>query len=103
MVLLAIVIPGLLVLYVGSYVYLSGRGKAELKQTPTTGFFYVPLDDIDQGSVGLRRHYQRCSFFAPLNWVDRECFGGCGPVSGITWGLSGEISSVERKPKRDEE
>jgi hypothetical protein len=74
--------------YVGSYYRLSRRGMSEAPVYGYRGFLYVPFAEA-AASEDLTRHYCLAAFYAPLNWVDRQFFGGESPVVCIIWRLSG--------------
>jgi hypothetical protein len=80
-------LPVLLV-YVGSYAYLSRRGMREAERSGLKFFFYVPLDDPALMKNDLRRQGQFVTFYGPLNWIDRTFFGGTHPCTGLTLHLA---------------
>ena len=84
---LAAVLVLLLVVYVGSYVYLSRRGMAEAAAAGWPYFFYCPLEDVVPFENLPRQHTLAKDLFEPLNQLDRAWFGGGQPCGGITWGL----------------
>jgi hypothetical protein len=82
-------LTALLIVYVGSYHYLSRRGMTEAKEFGFPGILYVRWDEITkQDCPALLRHYRLAKFYAPLNAIDCAWFGGKGPVRGMTFGLS---------------
>jgi hypothetical protein len=83
---LVVMLP-LLLVYVGSYTYLSRRGMREARMYHFNGFLYVPMEEVLE-TEDLSQHYRRATFYAPVNWVDRTFFGGDGPVQSILFGLS---------------
>jgi hypothetical protein len=84
---LAAVVGLLLVLYVGSYVYLSRRGMAEAAAAGWPYFFYCPMADVVPYQNLPRQHRLALDLFDPLNKLDRAWFGGGQPCHGITWGF----------------
>jgi hypothetical protein len=76
---LAGVVGALLLAYVGSYAYVSRRGMREFDKYDMEGFLYVPLEEVN-ATHDLSQHELRASFYAPLNWLDRQCFGGEPPT-----------------------
>ena len=85
--LLAGMLLGLLLHYVGSYYWLSRRGMEEARACNMCGFLYVPMEEVLQ-TQDLSRHHRRAMLYAPLNHVDQKLFGAQGPVRCILWGLS---------------
>jgi hypothetical protein len=85
--LLCAVLTSVLAFYVGSYYYLSRRGMNEAARYGMNAFLYVPADKV-LVTEGLSGHYIRCTIYSPLNWLDRNVFGGPSPVGGITFHLS---------------
>ncbi len=77
--------------YVGSYLRLSRRGMRECKAVGMEGFLYIPLDEA-AATHDLSTHYRLMIFYAPLNWCDREFFGGAEPIRGIMWSLTGSAT-----------
>jgi hypothetical protein len=72
----------LLVLYVGSYFYLSRRGMQEAKKYNMPGFLYVPLEEVSQDK-NLTRHYFLSKLYYPLNKVDQLLLHAKGPIVGM--------------------
>jgi hypothetical protein len=85
-----LVIPPLLLSYVGSYAYLSRRGMRQAETWGLKYFFYVPLGDPDLRKNDLTRQNRFVSFYAPLNWIDRTFFGGTQPCTGMDLSLAGK-------------
>lgn len=77
-----------LLIYVGSYYYLSRRGLAETEAS--MGLKSVFYARIDGGitNANLVQHSVLAWVFAPLNWVDHQLFGTPGPPSCILTELS---------------
>jgi hypothetical protein len=84
---LALVVVSLLSAYVGTYYRLSRRGMAEAAECNMSGFLYIPMSEAIE-TEDLSKHYVLCTIYAPLNWIDRQFFGGDYPISGITFRLS---------------
>lgn len=78
---------GIFLSYVGSYYWLSRRGMREAKVSKMPGFLYVPLDEA-AATEDLSEHYRRTTFYAPLNWLDVELFGGERPIGNVIWRLT---------------
>ncbi len=85
--LIGVAIFSLVAAYVGSYCRLSRRGMHEAKTYGLEGFLYVPADEV-VASHDLTRHHAFMVFYAPLNWLDREFFGGISPTGSIMWDLN---------------
>ena len=66
--------------YSGSYYRLSRRGMAEGQPYGIPGFLYVPIDHA-LTTEDISTHYRLLILFAPLNWLDRQLFGGPWPAS----------------------
>jgi len=79
----------LLTVYVGTYCHLRSRGLAEAKRYHGEGLLHVSSDELfqdydeDRYDALMMTHFNRASFFAPINWVDRTFCGGQGRVSGF--------------------
>ena len=80
---------GVVMAYAGTYYQLRQRGIAEAAEYGMDGFLYAPIDDVF-ASEDLSVHYQRMRIFAPANWIDRNCFGGPGPIGSIMFHISVE-------------
>ena len=78
----------LVLAYVGSYVFLSRRGIREAKEFGVEGFMYVACSKTGE-SEDLTRHFALVAFYAPLNWIDRELFGGEDPCECVASRLKG--------------
>ena len=77
-----------LVLYVGSYYYLSRKGMREAAAMHMEGcFFYTRLDEIPD-KKNLAVHFFCVPLFAPINWIDRTFFGGPSPPMCVMFDLS---------------
>lgn len=70
----------LLLVYIGSYLYLASRGEAWSRPLGVSGFFYVLPDDTPRWWT-----LHKVSFFVylPANWVDRQIGTGRRPVTSI--------------------
>ena len=77
----------LLCAYVGSYYRLSRRGMREEQAAGLAGFLYIPVDEV-AATHDLTAHHRLTIFYAPLNLLDCEVFGGERPVGSIMWDLS---------------
>lgn len=75
--------------YLGTYYQLRQRGIAEAAEYEMDGFLYAPIEDVF-ASEDLSVHYKRMRIFAPANWIDRNFFGGPGPIRGIMFHISAE-------------
>ena len=85
--LIGIVLLAIPMSYVGSYYRLSRRGIREAQANGEQGFLYVPIDEA-VATEDLTLHNRLMVFYAPLNWVDCEFFGGMSPIRGVIWRLS---------------
>lgn len=79
---------GLLLAYVGTYVYLSRRGMAEARAIGFEFFFYCPVSDLRRYEDLPVQHGLAVAVFDPVNRVDRAWFGGGTPCRGVSWGFS---------------
>ena len=80
----------ILVAYVASYACLSPIGMRESRpQGCLDGFLYIPFEEAS-AKEDLTAHHRLATFYAPLNWIDREVFGGGSPILGIMWRLADE-------------
>jgi hypothetical protein len=84
---IVVTLLSLLCAYVGSYCWLSRRRMKEGHIQDMDCFLYVSVDEV-AATHDLTSHYRLTTFYAPLNWLDREFFGGQQPVGSIMWGLS---------------
>lgn len=67
--------------YVGSYYRLSRRGMRESSKHALDGFLYVSFKEAF--AQGLSWHHCLIIFYSPLNWADRQFFGGEAPRNYI--------------------
>ncbi len=77
--------------YGGSYYQFSRRGLVEAREYGfgPPGFLYVPFEDA-AAEEDLSRHYALATFYAPLNWLDRNLFGTkADPNISFMWRLGG--------------
>jgi hypothetical protein len=65
-------------------VILSRRGLSEASEFEGNCFLYIPIEEVDNPHDLLPHHRLRV-FFAPVNWVDSNVFGGPSPIFSITW------------------
>jgi hypothetical protein len=86
-VLIGALLAAAMVVYVSSYFYLSRRGIAEAEAYGMDGFLYVPAAEVF-ATEDLSGHYRRCRIYAPINWIDKNVFGGPSPIVGIIFHLS---------------
>jgi hypothetical protein len=74
-----------LLLYVGAYLGLSGRGYAESHRWNACGFYYLSPEDSDRWRFW---NYACLYLFHPLNVAD-QCLGtGMEPACEPLWGFS---------------
>lgn len=85
--LIGVVLLSVAMSYVGSYCRLSRRGIREARANGIEGFLYVPYEEAVT-TEDLTIHYRLATFYAPLNWVDCEFFGGKSPTGNVIWRLS---------------
>ena len=76
-------------LYVGSYLYLSRRGMAEAERAGWPYFFYCPVADVVPYHDLPPQHCCAVMLFEPVNLLDRAWFRGGTPCRRVNWGLSG--------------
>ena len=91
-----VVVSALGMKYVASYYSSSRRGMREASALGLEGFLYVPFDDVKR-ATDLTHHHHLVTFYAPLNWLDRQVFGGDHPVRSITWELGNTDPRYPRK------
>jgi hypothetical protein len=87
--------------YIGSYYCLSRRGMSEASEYRMCGFLYMPFDEV-VATEDLSRHRFLSVVYAPLNWIDRQFFGGDDPVTDITFRLSSSGIQPEDPIRRSE-
>ncbi len=91
----------MLVLYVGAYGVLRSQGLRESEEYGMTGFYYVSLHDLEADTDPdqlMSVHRLRRVFFAPINWLDANFFGGPAPLDGGIRKLSAECRGADAPP-----
>lgn len=88
-----------LLLYTGSYYYLSRRGDAEAQRYGMKGFLYVPLEEV-LASEDLSTHYLLKTLYYPINVLDMELFNGPAPSGCIMFHLGGSKKPIGRLDKQ---
>jgi hypothetical protein len=85
---IAVAVSSFAFAYVGSYYRLSRRGVQEAAEYGYSGFLYIPFEEA-RACEDLSRHHALARVYVPLNWIDRNLFGGPWPMLCIMWRVSG--------------
>lgn len=82
-------LAGLLVAYITSYVHISRTRWKEVQEYKFPGFLYVPLAWLsnDEDESWRKWHFGLMVFYAPINKIDSELFGGPSPVVCVLTGI----------------
>lgn len=92
--LVANVLVGLLIAYLGSYLALSRRAFAESERLGCEGFyFFLPPKDT---TTWRACNYGLVAFYYPLIMIEQWLGTGKCPAGEPTWKLSGPINRSER-------